>query len=158
VVVADGTALQSGGEQQRTTDRISCISRRMFSLITLVLSLIGPFCAAIPVLHGCNLCHLLCAVIPSLSSHNCSKSVCSLNFAFLGTPDSNVHHRQCGGCVQYTQIWQKCWQLKICVSPIWDLCTSTFIIILQSDVSLNISWDFLFLARLAVNCFVQIML
>jgi uncharacterized membrane protein YjgN (DUF898 family) len=71
VMVAADTAFGSRGDQQQMIDWVLCISRRIFSLLTLVLSLAGLFCTKTPISLGCSLCSLLGAVIPYLLSRNC---------------------------------------------------------------------------------------
>jgi hypothetical protein len=77
VVVAAGWSCR---EQKQMINQVLCISRRMFSLLTLILSLVGPFCPATIVLHGCNLFSLLGVVTPRLSSRICSKTGCCILF------------------------------------------------------------------------------
>jgi hypothetical protein len=91
MVVAAGAAVRSRRERKWLIDRVSCVLRRIFSLLTLVLSLVGPFYGPTPVLHGYSFCGFLGAVIPHLSSRNCSKAARSLSSVSLGIPDGGVH-------------------------------------------------------------------
>jgi hypothetical protein len=73
VMVAADAANQGCEEQQRTIDRMLCISRGMFSLLIPVLSLAGSFCAVIPVLHDSSLSNLLVAAISLLICCHCTR-------------------------------------------------------------------------------------
>jgi hypothetical protein len=73
MMVAADVADRSLEEPQRMIDRVLCIPRIMFSLLTPVLSPIDFFCTVIPVLHDCSLCNLLGAAIPRLAGRNCSR-------------------------------------------------------------------------------------
>jgi hypothetical protein len=73
MMVATDVADRSVEEQQRMIDRALCIPRRMFSLLTSVLSPVDFFCAVIPVLHDCSPCNLLGAAIPRLAGRNCTQ-------------------------------------------------------------------------------------
>jgi hypothetical protein len=59
VITAADAADRSCEEQRRMIDHVLCISRRMSSLLSPVLSPAGSFCVVIPVLHDCSLCNLL---------------------------------------------------------------------------------------------------
>jgi hypothetical protein len=98
-MVADDAADRSCGEQQRMIDLVLCISRRTFSLLIPVLSPVGSFCAALPVLHDCSLCNLQGAAIPRLAGRNCRRlgtlcvlCLCALTMA-MTTPTLQVASR-----------------------------------------------------------------
>jgi hypothetical protein len=64
-------------------DTVLCISRRISSLLTTVLSPAGSFCDLIRVLHDCSLYDLLSAVIPVLQSQ-LQQSRTTSEFCFSG--------------------------------------------------------------------------
>jgi hypothetical protein len=68
VMVAVDAAHRGCEEQRRMINRVLCISRRIFSLLTPVLQLTSTFWDIIPFLHDCNLCNLLGEKIPRLSA------------------------------------------------------------------------------------------
>jgi hypothetical protein len=107
VVAAAGAASRGRGKHKRKIDRVSCISRRTFSLLTLIVQPVSPMCARTRLSHGCRFCGLLGVATPRLSSRHCSKSGRSPSYVSLGTPGSGVHPPQLGqrdGCRQCTQV------------------------------------------------------
>jgi hypothetical protein len=90
-------AYRSNGEQQQMINRVLCISRRIFSLLTPILLPAGPFCTVIPVSHDCSLYNFLGAVIPHLVGHNCSRFATLPSSVSLGIQPmakTTPHHRQ----------------------------------------------------------------
>jgi hypothetical protein len=54
-------------------DQMLCISKRISSLLTPVLSPAGSFYDVIPVLHDCSIPNLLVAEVLRLAGSNCSR-------------------------------------------------------------------------------------